>query len=241
MFHVGRSGSRVVGKLLDQHPQIDWQGEALKRPRVEAFAAGLPDAACYDPFAHLEALAGSRSADWLGVEVKFFHLRQRGVGLAEFLDRAEALGCGNFISLRRKNLLRKIVSSIVAKETRSYHRDRAEKPQLTAIEIDPQKVEIDAESKPLTDFLDDYSSGFAELDRLLAGRRSLTLTYEGDISADPSRACERVCGFLGLGARESEAPFGKTNPFPLDEIVTNLGEVAAHLAGTPYAWMAAEG
>ena len=241
MFHVGRSGSRVVGKLLDQHEHIDWQGEALKRPRVEAFAAELADPESYDTFAHLGSLAASRSADWLGVEAKFFHLRQRGIELAEFLDRVEEMGCHHFVALRRKNLLRKVVSSLVAKETRRYHRDRAAEAQLTQLTIDPAKVEIDAESKPLVAYLDDYSARFSELEERLAGRQFLDLTYEDHVSADPRDAAGKVCEFIGLEPAEFDVPFGKTNPFPLSQIVTNLDQVAECLAPTPYAWMASDG
>ena len=157
MFHVGRSGSRVVGKLLDQHPEIDWQGEALKRPKVNKFAAQLSDP-----------------------------------------------------------------------------NDAA---QLTRISIDPACVQIDADCKPLVGYLDDYSERFETLARLLSGRHSLTLTYEDDVSDDPRHAYRKVCDFLGLNAPEPEVPFGKTNPFPLSEIVTNLDEVATSLAGTRYEWM----
>ena len=237
MFHVGRSGSRVVGKLLDQHPEIDWQGEALKRPKVNKFAAQLSDPESYDTYSHLAALSENRSASWLGVEVKFFHLRQRRIDIEEFLDRAEGLGCRQFITLRRKNLLRKIVSSLVARETRRYHRDPNDAAQLTRISIDPACVQIDADCKPLVGYLDDYSERFETLARLLSGRHSLTLTYEDDVSDDPRHAYRKVCDFLGLNAPEPEVPFGKTNPFPLSEIVTNLDEVATSLAGTRYEWM----
>ena len=27
MFHIGRSGSTVLGKMLDEHPEIAWDGE----------------------------------------------------------------------------------------------------------------------------------------------------------------------------------------------------------------------
>ena len=237
MFHIGRSGSRVVGKLLDQHSEIDWQGEALKRPSVEAFSSNLDDPSAYCTFDHLEALSAQRSATWLGVETKFFHLAQRDVAIDDFVKRTESMGCEHFIVLVRKNMLRKIVSSMVAKQSRSYHRAADEKAKLTQITIDPDCVEIDAQAKPLVKFLEDYQQDFDQLDACLAGKQVLALSYEEHVSDDPRNAYGEICQFLNIPSEMPEVPFGKTNPFPLSEIIQNWEEIVEVLAETKFAWM----
>ena len=238
VFHFGRSGSRVLGKLLGQHPDIGWGGEVLKTPEVERFRERLTDPESYDPFDHLATLCEEREKPWLGIEIKFFHLRKRGVSLEDFVSRVAEMGCRHFVVLQRRNVLRKIVSSMVAKQTRSYHQAADKAAELNTIEIDPAKVEIDAESKPLLEFLDSYAADFARLGNLLSERQVLEMTYEDDILEDPRHASARLCEFLGLPVHEPEVPFGRTNPFPLSEIVTNLDLVRSQLEGTPYAWMA---
>ena len=135
VFHFGRSGSRVLGKLLGQHPDIGWGGEVLKTPEVERFRERLTDPESYDPFDHLATLCEEREKPWLGIEIKFFHLRKRGVSLEDFVSRVAEMGCRHFVVLQRRNVLRKIVSSMVAKQTRSYHQAADKAAELNTIEI----------------------------------------------------------------------------------------------------------
>ena len=173
----------------------------------------------------------------LGVEVKFYHLRLLGLEMAEFVGRLEAACAARFIVLKRENYLRKLVSSVVGAEARRYHLRAGEKASMTRVSIDPERVAIDAEIKPMLAFFEDYDAGYAQLDQLLHGKDVLRLTYEQDIFADPLVAYRKVCDFIGVEIGSPNIGLAKTNPFPLEEIVSNYDELKSALRSTPYKWM----
>jgi hypothetical protein len=229
MFHVGRSGSRVLASLLDQHPRVFWDGE-LYEPSHRIWRPGR------DPMALLDRrmrLAGRR---WYGFEMKFFHARLVDRPFPAMLQALFERGFDRFIVLRRRNTLRKVVSSVRLHTERRSHRGPGE-AELRRLRIDVDDLRIDRDRKPLLDYLEDYERQFARLDEALQGRPVLRLTYEEDIAEDPTRAYRRCCEFLGIEPRPAEVAFGRTNPFPLREILTNADEVAEALRGSPFEWM----
>lgn len=242
MFHVGRSGSRVLGDLLNQHEDIDWRGEIAHPPRYRDFLGQFGVPASRGIFGLLDAISGDRRAPWLGIEMKFYHLRRLGLDLGEFIGelRQRTDPC-RFVVLRRANTLRKIVSSLIAKEAGRYHRSARESLERHRVRVDPDLVPIDTERRTLLGFLEQFERDFAALDELLADDDPLDLTFEKDVAPDPRVACRRVCAHLGVVPGEAEVALGRTNPFPLRELIENFDEVEAHLAGTRFAWMTREG
>ena len=41
-FHLGRSGSRLLGDLLKQHPRVVWEGELFSPGRLDGIAGRWP-------------------------------------------------------------------------------------------------------------------------------------------------------------------------------------------------------
>lgn len=229
MVHVGRSGSRVLASLLDQQPRVFWDGEIFE-PDHRIWRPGR------DPLSVLDRrrrLAGRR---WYGFELKFFHARLVGVPFPELVEGLFERGFERFVVLRRRNTLRKVVSSIRLHAERRSHR-RTGEATLKRFALDVGDVRIDRDRKPLVDYLEDYERQFERLDALLAGREVLRLTYEEDIAADPTRAYRRCCEFLDLAPRPVSVTYGRTNPFPLEEILLNWSEVEEALRGGPFEWM----
>jgi len=230
MFHAGRSGSRVLADLLGQHSHVSWDGEVLEHnswlwnePReFSRFVARRRDAA---------------GPGIYGLEFKFFHARLLGVSLPELLARLDDLGFDHFVILERRNLLRKVVSSVVLHANRRSHIPAGRKAERTRVAIDPQRVAIDRASLPLVDHLKGYRDGFHWLRERLAERNVLELTYEEDIARDPADAYRKVCSFLDLPDEPTDILYARTNPFPLNEIVTNWSEVEAALRGSEFEWM----
>jgi len=250
MFHIGRSGSTVLGDLLRQHWQVFWDGEVLdgyygaaleERSRVGSETRSRWNASVYYPddlvgfLRSRMPLAGIRKC--YGIEIKFFHLTFNNWEICRFLEVARQLGFSHFIVLERQNWLRKIVSSIVAQRKNVFHQTVNSQAEPTKVILDVKRICIDGEVKPLMAYFDEWTRKFATLRRLLSGDRILELSYERDIEDNPITAYVKCCNFLEIEPFLPEVRLGKTNPFPLDEIVDNWDEVLAALQGTVYEWM----
>ena len=112
---------------------------------------------------------------------------------------------------------------------------KATKPKHIAVPL--ESVSIDHETRPLVEFLQQYKSDFASLRKSLADRDHLWLSYEDDLSSDPTGTARRCFEFLGMPAFDVTTRYGRTNPFPLHGMITNYTELEDHLAGTPFEWM----
>lgn len=238
MFHFGRSGSTVLADLLDQHPSITWKGEFIRkfyapldRRRLERFQ--LPA----DPQRLLLDVMADVATPYFGCETKFFHLDQLRVTLPTYLECLQRLNFSYFIVLQRRNYVRKIVSSLVARKRKRYRQAPNATAELTRIMLHPDRVRIDRTELPLIDLLDSYARDFEQLDQLLAKQSTLQLTYEEDLLANPAIGYERACTYLGLPPAAIQVNFGRSNPFPLQAILKNYDEVASALKGTSYEWM----
>jgi LPS sulfotransferase NodH len=242
MFHIGRCGSTVLGQLLDQHPHIRWAGEFFSpiftewknRNNGVETVGEMPG----DAIDLLQRSIKRAQQPYYGFEIKPFHFRLIDYSPESFVQHLDSLGFMYFILLDRRNRLRKIVSSIIAHQSGNrYHITRDTKAQLTRIHINVDEVKIDYTSKSLLEFLSDYDKQMHALETLLQGRRSLYLTYEEDIQADPRIAYLRICDFLGVPPVNVSVKLSRTNPFPVRDMIGNIEEVEDALRGTPYEWM----
>jgi len=239
MFHIGRSGSTVLADLLDQHPEIYWNGEtfhkisscSIARRRVEPLFDSYP-------FQHLrERMRPTRSRHF-GFEVKFFHLRKMKLELENFLRGIEDLGIEYFVILERRNYLRKILSSVIGQQAGSFHRPSHTSSGSAQVYIDVDRINIDDQVKPLLCFLNEFHEDFLRLRELLCNRKSLYLTYEDDIYDNPKVGYNKVCGFLDLHRQHDPIiRYGKTNPHHLTDMIGNFTDVQNALSGTKFEWM----
>ncbi|MEJ2540387.1 MAG: hypothetical protein P8188_10515 [Gemmatimonadota bacterium] len=239
MFHIGRSGSTVLTDLLRQHPAVFWDGEVYERDLFGRYPYdGVPENLAVSSEKLLRSRIRRAGACIYGLEVKFFHLDLTGETLPGFMASLDTLDFRDVMILRRKNSLRKVVSSLIAHQNRDlYHRGAGEKSKVREVEIDLDRVFIDRVEKPLLDFLEEYDRRFDELDELLGDRRVLRLTYEEDVARDPRVGYERICRFLDIEPQPVEIRYARTNPFPLERMITNFGEVRDALRPTRFAWM----
>jgi len=71
----------------------------------------------------------------------------------------------------------------------------------------------------------------------VASGRSLWLTYEDHVQSDPRKGYLQICDFVGLPPCSVEVPLGRTNPFPVTEVIENYDEVVRELEPTSFRWM----
>ncbi|MEM7164069.1 MAG: hypothetical protein AAF581_01320 [Planctomycetota bacterium] len=243
MFHIGRSGSTVVGGLLAQHPQIWWDGEIYDQlyKQLEAADGDLRRIDAYESIPYLKQRARQRGSAFYGFEASVRQIEILGDSARGYIEALETEGrCRHFIVLERRNTLRTIVSFLAAKQNASYHVPQGEKPPRAPVAVDVNRVSTSRRDDwvlPLVEHLQLYQDTFANLHELLQNRNSLHLTYEDDVLEDPRRAYHRTCDFLQLPQHDSTVLLARTNPYPLPQLIANFDEVAATLAGTSFEWM----
>lgn len=224
MFHVGRSGSGVLGRCLKQHSQIYWGEEIFQYCREP-----------YDPIAVLKEERLRAGRRYFGFEVKPFHLHHAPYSLPGHIDALRRHGVEHFVLLRRKNLLRKLVSSITASQYTSHISSTEERKRMS-VHVNVDRVG-DRQKRPLRVQIDRYLDEYETVAQHIKGEHALHLTYEDDIYESPMRAYRKVVDFLGEEYEEVEIKTKKTNPFPLHDLIANFEEVEARLKGTEHEWM----
>lgn len=240
MIHIGRSGSTVVADLLGQHPQVRWEGEIYQRifNAREYPDHSLPPITDVDAVDFAEECSNGALGRYYGFEVKFFHLRILGAELSTYLEELDKrLENLQIIVLRRKNTLRVVVSTLVARKTGIWHLKGRARPSPGSVRLDPEAVFVNRANSKLVDLLEECARDFALLDELLAQRRALRLSYEEDVAHDPRRAYERICAHLELPPRRVKVRLSRTYPYVLHELIENYDDIEALLRGSAFEWM----
>ena len=234
MLHVGRCGSTVVGRMLDEHPDISWDREIFephRRAEIDTPADVAAD--------QLIQLRQSQAQTHYGFETKYLqshHLGTLGYSIKDYIGLLQELGFEKFVALHRRNYLRRVVSGAVGRESGTWHRSKGTQAAPVSVRLDPLRVPFGG-TQPLLEVFNELAEGERELLANLPATGTLWLTYEEDIARDPSVAYERICELFEVSPVDAEPAFSPTNPFPLDQILENYEEVADHLSGTEYAWM----
>ena len=244
MLHTGRSGSTVVGNLLQQHSRIYWDGEVYEKMFVWIRAKqGVlvrdqerllgPD----DAWPVLERRRKRAGPKLYGFECRDYHLLWLKIPLVDYLRAARSRGFTRVIVLERRNLLLKIISNVVA-ETRNQHHVRAgvqvERPWLR---LDLDQVPLDHERFEIRSALTRSKRWLEEADAAAAEFEHLHLCYEDSIQDDPRVAYREACDFLGVAPELPSITLGKTTAFPLSQIIENFDELRERLRGTEFEWM----
>lgn len=235
MFHSGRSGSSVLGLMLEETRRIVWGGELYDTLVTEGTLPVAGDSEA--PFRYLQRHMVHAGSRYYGFEVKFLHLDALGLSSADYLERIENLGVDHFIVLRRRNTLRVLVSVIIAAQDGPYHQSSDTPSKLRQAIVPIEKTLRDGSTRSLVERIREREDEYAVLEQALVGRKVLRLTYEDDISDDPRIGYRRICSFLGIKAGDVPVRLSKTNPFPLRETIANVDEVEEALEGSPFEWM----
>ena len=214
LFAQGRTGSTLLGELVSSHPQVLFADEILraKVPATRLWA---------------EAQRRHRPDLVFGFHVKIYQLTDvQGVrDPAAWLRRMHSHGW-RLIVLRRRNLLRHVLSNMTITATGTVH-DRSGSARATGLTVDPGELVYWMRQREQV--------GAAEA-AAVQDLPHLALTYEDDL-VDPARWQEtagRVFAHLGLEPAPVRTSLHRRNPGRLADLVANHEEVVAALAGTPY-------
>ena len=241
MFHIGRCGSSVLGEMLDQHPAVKWDREIYYHRWVQERGA---DTGGWDSETFLRRRMWCAGSRWYGYEIKFLaqqHLAIVGRPLGEYVDQIARAGVTHNIVLRRRNVLRRLISAVAGARSGRRHA-RPDEPDVgterVRLRVDALRIWNERPGRPLLTCLDDVERSYAELATALAGQRVLHLTFEDDIEAQgPERAYRRVCEFLALSPQPVSPHTRRLHAKRIEDLLENYDEVAAALRGTPHEWM----
>jgi hypothetical protein len=226
MLHHGRCGSTVLTNMFEEYSEIEWHGEAYKKP----FRKELQN--------NKESLLNSvksrrvkRTSKKFGFEIKPMHLGDFSISVKEFIDFCVAENFSHYITLIRKNSLRKIVSSEIGRATQKWHL----KPD---VEIKKSKIYLSTNPKEdnfLINRLDDLQSKIQEITSI--DPNTLKLVYEDDVRDDPNIGFKKLQQFLSLPEKQLTPSLKRFNPEPLSDLIENYRNVEKLLYNTPYEWM----
>lgn len=234
MLHAGRTGSSVVGNLLNQHTDIKWDGEIyIDYPKyLKSFTS--------DPIKFLRYKTYQKPTKIYGFEIKaleYQHLEMFiGKELSVYLEEIRKLGYEKFIFLKRKNLLHRYISIIQMLNSGVLHVNKEQtRPKKIKIKVD--NIWDNGQKMNLVEYLSIFEKRYELVLDKLKKYDILILTYEDDIKKDPLIAYKKVCNFLDIETQNPKIKLKRTNPFTIKEIVENYDELEQSLENTEFKWM----
>jgi len=240
MLHSGRCGSTVLGDLLNQHGDVYWASEIFNdlSEKYKWIVNGENKAGEF-----LEKSMYAHNVKYYGFETKFLPELHLGpdyinMDLAKYIRLLQGKGFTHFITLYRKNYLKRAVSAEVGRKTNEWHRcSVAQKP--TTVLIDVYNFKTGCDSKPLLELFQSIDESYANLSAITSKLNNIDVIYEDDILKDPISAYYKIAQFIGLDISNIDVAvrLNRTNPFCLSELIVNYDEVASYLRDTKYEWM----
>lgn len=241
MFHIGRCGSTVLSEMLSQHPEVYWDGETYVRVLQELRDANQDRLTSgFDPASYIERRLPRSGSRWFGFDTKFYHVTDFGLPIQQYLDDLSQIGFSKVIVLRRRNYLRKVVSSRLGYERGWYHTKARPAATQSSVHINVDEIGVDGTSASLIEHFERWDNEYETVERHLGTHQVLHLAFEDDIEVDPLVAYRRVVDFLGLQPHSAQVTLKRVNPQPLAELIQNYDEVDSLLSGTKHHWMLRE-
>lgn len=235
MYHFGRSGSTVLGNLIDQHIRVRWKGEVI--------SYYLDKVGKNETINYLHALRwiymdrARTLKKFYGIEIKPAHLDKLNIGENQFLTELINNGFNKFILLKRENILKKIVSSFLATETGLWHTGKTIKEKPKKIHLETENIKMDGKNWHLVDLLNYYTTKYQAIHQSLKNENLIELVYEKDILPDPLKGYNKVCDFLEIEPLYPKINFERTTPWKISSIISNYDEISKILINTNYSWM----
>lgn len=232
MLHSGRSGSTLLGDMMDQHPQVFWDGEVVEKllhdiSRNENIGIDKLEnrLSLKDVITKVERRMKTRGGRSIyGMELQDYHLKFIKSSVGDFISELRPLGFNRFIYLDR-HPIRKLVSHLIATKKGEWHigaNQRASKPK---IRINPDRIYIGHSFSNLFDSLNQMTQFREDSIRNVNGEKYLELSYDDDIKSDPSVAASKICTHLGIPDHQPRIKFAKTADSKLSDLIENYEEI----------------
>jgi hypothetical protein len=246
LWHFGRSGSTVLGDLLDQHSSIKWFGEVFTLQSQTDNSHYMTAQSMYE-YIRLATNKSFEGGKHCGIEIKPINFFSNPS--CDMKDLVQILASDSdmvHIFLQRKNILKRIVSSHKALHTGKYHVKGIHESGQDEPKINTQKIMFDywrdwdtnTVASNVLDLLENIEiveqEVYSMINVMLGGLASLN--YEDHIESDPLVAYKKVLQLLQLNHQKISIRFKPTSG-GLDNDLINFKEIADELSGTRFSWM----
>jgi LPS sulfotransferase NodH len=212
-----RTGSNMLLSMLNSHPRVLAHGEV--------FARVTPDALQTTVLRTFDRRV-PRTVTAVGCKVFYYHpLGDTSGALWRELDAVAAL---HVVHLRRRNVLRTVVSRQIAARRDEWLQTRPQAPvpaELKQVSLTPEEV------RAAIDRIQDLEREAVER---FSATPMLEVAYE-ELVASPAAEFRRITEFLEVPAAEPTGRTLRQNPEPLSALLANYDDLAAAFRGTPLA------
>jgi len=241
VWHIGRCGSTVLGRCLNQHSGLHWNNEI--------FNPWMPARRNNRELPSVEEVlrsAREKSGDKISIsEIKFLSSQHPGIygmNALSLLEKLMKLGYKKHILLQRRNILKRMISHCRAFDTGIYHVEQGgvgkEKAVIPYI-MPTNDILVGTKRKSLiewiTEIIAEYECIAKRLKELDAS--VLYLTYEQDIEDNPLVGYYKVCDWLDLPIEHANVDLQRTSSGVLQDTIGNYNELMDLLLPLGYSWM----
>lgn len=210
-----RTGSNLLISYLNNHPAIIAETEIFRDLQGEKPEQILPKLFRSYP-SRIKAV---------GFKIFYYHpLHTDGTALWKELVGMEDL---HIIHLKRRNILRTLISRKIAKQKDKWASFDTESSTLEAIKS------VRFEVSELEEGFQQTRQWEEEGDRIFQNHPLLTLYYE-DLADSPDETFKKITAFLGLAYQSPKTYFQKQNPEKTSALLANYAELKQSFTGTPW-------
>jgi LPS sulfotransferase NodH len=215
-----RTGSNMLLSMLRSNPHVLVRGEVFARVKPDAIHATV---------AHTLQGRVPRNVGASGCKVFYYH--PLGDRTGELWRELDAIPDLHVVHLRRRNVLRTIVSREIADQQDEWLQTRPQE----AVPAERKRVSMTVEQ--VRNGVDRIEGLEREAAQRFSNRPLVEVCYE-DLVSSPAPEFHRITDFLGVPPAD---PAGKTlrqNPEPLSALLVNYDELKSEFSGTNVeAWL----
>ncbi|WP_251951760.1 sulfotransferase [Salinibacter ruber] len=193
-----RTGSNMLVSMLNNHDKIKCYRELARERKIE-----IKKIYNKQPY-FIEAV---------GFKIFYYHpIREEN---SKIWDELKNINNLRVIHLKRKNVVRTIVSKKIAEKTGKWQNS----------EISKNKKEISIGKEELQKKYERTKQWERWGDEFFADKKIKEVFYE-DIVSEGKKESQNLLNFLGVKRKDIRPDTGKQNPEPLSDLIVNYGEVS---------------
>lgn len=220
IFAQGRTGSTLLVNLLDKHPDIKCDSEILHFKRVGKL---------FFPIKFVKSKAKLCEKDYYGFKVKIYQLNSnikpsQNINPEKFIANLHKSGW-KVIYLKRKNLLRQVISNRVRGKSGRPHFWTDEKVIIPKINID-YGILIEGIKRREGYLIDE--------EKILKNVPHLKVVYEDDLLNDKTKIMKKIFKYLGVSYYPVKTDLKRTSKDKLSDYILNYGEIREKISKTRY-------